>query len=318
MSHLNAAQDFNQRAATFDALGLRAPAAYNRAQAHSHELAARQAELGERMQRFGGNQAAQSSRNRKHRGRISAFHHRSTLPSVLRFQGRPRIFKKDSPAYPSISGGTVWTQTFWLRSTRKILPAWCRLTWITVMRSILPKSPAKRNDAGQYRAIATGDHLHAAQRQRWKRRAYMTLSEAFALTSFTLFSISDLRTRLVPGIEWFFAGAILLTLPASPIQTGLVVLAAGWGLFRNRSGLLALPLLFYPPTWPVLLTGYGHRRGWLGERISWRSPGWRVCYPFRLCSSPCLAWKPGAGCGCGASPAPSRPCLGCFWACWPT
>ena len=54
MSHLNAAQDFNQRSATFDALGLKAPAAYNRAQAHSHELAARQAELGERMQRFGG------------------------------------------------------------------------------------------------------------------------------------------------------------------------------------------------------------------------------------------------------------------------
>jgi hypothetical protein len=54
MSHLNAAQDLTQRAATFDALGLKAPAAYNRAQAHSHELAARQAELGERMQRFGG------------------------------------------------------------------------------------------------------------------------------------------------------------------------------------------------------------------------------------------------------------------------
>ena len=53
----------------------------------------------------------------------------------------------------------------------------------------------------------------------------MTISEAFALTSFALFSVSDLRTRLVPGIEAFFAGAILLTLPASPVQTGLVVLA---------------------------------------------------------------------------------------------
>ena len=29
----------------------------------------------------------------------------------------------------------------------------------------------------------------------------MTISEAFALTSFALFSVSDLRTRLVPGIE---------------------------------------------------------------------------------------------------------------------
>jgi hypothetical protein len=35
-------------------MGLRAPAAYNRSLAHGHELAARQAELGERMQRFNG------------------------------------------------------------------------------------------------------------------------------------------------------------------------------------------------------------------------------------------------------------------------
>ena len=60
MSHLNAAQELGQRAANFEALGLKAPAAYNRAQAHSHELAARQAELGERMQRFGGGRASQT------------------------------------------------------------------------------------------------------------------------------------------------------------------------------------------------------------------------------------------------------------------
>lgn len=55
MSHLNAAQQLTQQAGTMDALGLHAPAAYNRSLAHGHELAARQAELGERMQRFGGN-----------------------------------------------------------------------------------------------------------------------------------------------------------------------------------------------------------------------------------------------------------------------
>jgi hypothetical protein len=54
MSHLNAAQQLTQQAGTMDALGLHAPAAYNRSLAHGHELAARQAELGERMQRFGG------------------------------------------------------------------------------------------------------------------------------------------------------------------------------------------------------------------------------------------------------------------------
>jgi hypothetical protein len=40
-----------------EAMGLHAPAAYNRSLAHGHELAARQAELGERMQRFGGVQS---------------------------------------------------------------------------------------------------------------------------------------------------------------------------------------------------------------------------------------------------------------------
>ena len=93
----------------------------------------------------------------------------------------------------------------------------------------------------------------------------MTLSEAFALTSFALFSLADLRTRLVPGIEWFFAGAVLLTLPLSPTQTGLIVLATGWGILHSWNNLLVFPLLFFPPTWPVLLTGYGYRRALLGR-----------------------------------------------------
>lgn len=53
MSHLNAAGQLTQQAGNLEAMGLRAPAAYNRSLAHGHELAARQAELGERMQRFG-------------------------------------------------------------------------------------------------------------------------------------------------------------------------------------------------------------------------------------------------------------------------
>ena len=56
MSHLNVAQEYTQRAGVLDAMGLRTPAAYNRSLAHGHELAARQAELGKRMERFGGKQ----------------------------------------------------------------------------------------------------------------------------------------------------------------------------------------------------------------------------------------------------------------------
>ena len=54
MGHLNAAQQLTQQAGNLEAMGLHAPAAYNRSLAHGHELAARQAELGERMQRFNG------------------------------------------------------------------------------------------------------------------------------------------------------------------------------------------------------------------------------------------------------------------------
>lgn len=93
----------------------------------------------------------------------------------------------------------------------------------------------------------------------------MSLSESFALVSFTLFSFADLRYRLVPGIEWFLLGTILLTLPSNPLQGGIILLACGWGVLQNLPGWLAIPLLFYPPAWPVLLTGYGYRKGLIGR-----------------------------------------------------
>ena len=93
----------------------------------------------------------------------------------------------------------------------------------------------------------------------------MTLAETFALVSFSIFSYADLRYRLVPGIEVFLLGTILLTFPATPIQTGIVFLACLWSIFRNLSGWFAIPLLFYPPVWPVLFTGYGYRKGIIGR-----------------------------------------------------
>ena len=93
----------------------------------------------------------------------------------------------------------------------------------------------------------------------------MTLTETFALVSFSLFSYADLRYRLVPGIEVFLLGTILLALPITPLQTGIVLLACLWGIVRNLSGWFAVPMLFYPPVWPVLLTGYGYRKGIIGR-----------------------------------------------------
>lgn len=93
----------------------------------------------------------------------------------------------------------------------------------------------------------------------------MTLTETFALVSFSLFSYADLRYRLVPGIEVFLIGTILLTIPMTPLQTMIILLACLWGIFRNLSGWFAIPLLFYPPVWPVILTGYGYRKGIIGR-----------------------------------------------------
>jgi hypothetical protein len=93
----------------------------------------------------------------------------------------------------------------------------------------------------------------------------MTLTETFALVSFSIFSYADLRYRLVPGIEVFLFGTILLTLPITPLQTGIVLLACGWSIVRNLSGWFVLPLLFCAPAWPVLLTGYGYRKGIIGR-----------------------------------------------------
>ncbi len=93
----------------------------------------------------------------------------------------------------------------------------------------------------------------------------MTIAETFALVSFSIFSYADLRYRLVPGIEVFLFGTILLTFPVTPIQTGIVLLACLWSIFRNLSGWFAIPLLFYPPVWPVLFTGYGYRKSIIGR-----------------------------------------------------
>ena len=93
----------------------------------------------------------------------------------------------------------------------------------------------------------------------------MTLVEVFALASLILFSYADLRYRLVPGVEIFLIGAVLLRLPIDPFQTGLIMLACSWGVFRNISGWFSLPLLIYIPAWPVLFAVYGYRKSIIGR-----------------------------------------------------
>jgi hypothetical protein len=108
----------------------------------------------------------------------------------------------------------------------------------------------------------------------------MTLTETFALVSFSLFSYADLRYRLVPGIEVFLLGTILLTLPITPLQTGIVLLACLWSIIRNLSGWFAVPLLFYPPVWPELFTGYGYRKGIIGRADLFAISGLACLFPL--------------------------------------
>lgn len=88
-----------------------------------------------------------------------------------------------------------------------------------------------------------------------------------------LLSLADLRCRVVPGVEIVFLGVVLVALPDNPWAVCAVVLAVGWGWMpvqrfsggRTWPNALALPLLFYPPAWPVLLTGSGVRQGLVGR-----------------------------------------------------
>jgi hypothetical protein len=108
----------------------------------------------------------------------------------------------------------------------------------------------------------------------------LALPEYFAVTALTLFSLSDLRTRLAPGIEWFFLGAVLMMAPVAPLATGLVALAVMWGLLPGLPGWLALPLLFLPSTWPVLLAGFGVHQGVVGRADLLAIAGLACLFPW--------------------------------------
>ncbi len=93
----------------------------------------------------------------------------------------------------------------------------------------------------------------------------MNLTQLIFLIIFLLLSLADLRYRVVPGVEIVFFGAILVALPSNPLATSVIVLAVAWGWLQTCPNTLALPLMFYPGAWPVLLTGSGVRQGFVGR-----------------------------------------------------
>jgi hypothetical protein len=93
----------------------------------------------------------------------------------------------------------------------------------------------------------------------------VTIIQAISIISLAVFSIVDLRTRLVPFIEAFFVTAVIYTFPEDRLHVTVLVLAVVWGLFRRIPARFALPFLFYPISWPALLVGFGVRKQLIGR-----------------------------------------------------
>jgi hypothetical protein len=93
----------------------------------------------------------------------------------------------------------------------------------------------------------------------------VTVIQTISIISFAIFSIVDLRTRLVPFIESFFVIAVFFAFPQDRLHVTVLVLAVVWGLFRRIPARFALPFLFYPMSWPALLVGFGVRNQMIGR-----------------------------------------------------
>lgn len=105
------------------------------------------------------------------------------------------------------------------------------------------------------------------------------LPELTALFSLSLFSLYDLKYRLVPGVELLLLAAVLLSAPADPVNALVVVAALAWSLlYWNKS--LAIPLFFYPPAWVTLIVGYGYRVGVIGRADVIAIAALSIFFPF--------------------------------------
>ena len=91
----------------------------------------------------------------------------------------------------------------------------------------------------------------------------MTTPEMLSVFTLGLFSLADLRYRMVPGVSAFFLAAVWFGALENPLRVALVVLVVGWGWLRGFS-FWVWPALLHPSTWMVSLFGAGVRRGWVG------------------------------------------------------
>jgi hypothetical protein len=93
----------------------------------------------------------------------------------------------------------------------------------------------------------------------------VTIIQSIALLAFAVFSLVDLRTRLVPFIEAFFLFAVYFAFPENELHISVMVLVVIWGVFQRIPARFAIPFLFYPLSWPALLIGFGVRKEMIGR-----------------------------------------------------
>jgi hypothetical protein len=110
----------------------------------------------------------------------------------------------------------------------------------------------------------------------------MTVIQTVSLLSFALFSIVDLRTRLIPLIEVFFVITACVAFLEDQMQVPILVLAVVWGIFHRIPACLMLPFLFYPPSWPAILIGFGVRKQLIGRADLFAVASIGFCFPFLL------------------------------------
>ena len=108
----------------------------------------------------------------------------------------------------------------------------------------------------------------------------MTAVQAIFLFSFAVFSFVDLRIRVVPLIEVFFGIAACVAFPDNRLHVTVLILAVIWGIFRRIPSRFLLPFLFYPPSWPTLIVGFGVRKQMIGQADLFALAIVAVLFPF--------------------------------------
>jgi hypothetical protein len=108
----------------------------------------------------------------------------------------------------------------------------------------------------------------------------VTAVQAISLFSFAMLSLVDLRIRVVPLIEVFFGIAVFVAFPDDRLHVTVLILAVMWGVFRRLPSLFLLPFLFYPPSWPTLIVGFGVRKRMIGQADLFALAIVGVLFPF--------------------------------------